>query len=72
MAHAQSAHLSPVVKFHNKIIYTVAKVLKTSAFTENSQHMQKLTNMRCEIKMCKHIIIVMAVPSVAISSVNLE
>jgi hypothetical protein len=33
LAHSRSTHLRHAIKTHNKIMYTIIKVLKTSAFT---------------------------------------
>ena len=37
LVHVRWTHLSQVIKSHNKIIYTVVNVLKTSIFIENNE-----------------------------------
>ena len=39
-----------MIKLHNAIISTVVNVRKASIFTENNQHIQKLTDIRFAIK----------------------
>ena len=64
----RSTHLNKVIKSHDKFIHCCLRFKKTKCmFTENYQHIQKIINMQCGIKTCKHNIIVMAIPSIGLS-----
>ena len=59
LANERSTHLSQVITSHNKIIFAAVNVLKTCIFAENNQHIKTLINMRCVIKACNKILVLL-------------
>jgi hypothetical protein len=48
-----------VITSHNTIIFATVNVLKTCIFAENNQHIKTLINMRCVIKACNTMLVLL-------------